>query len=302
MIQKPLISIVIPAYNYADKLPRAVMSVLSQLQQEYELIVINDGSTDHTRQVLEALETQSGEAFRVVHKENGGLASVRNRGLQEAAADYLLFLDADDELADGALEALSEHLRGNPGADMVIGGSIAVWPDGKQRKTQLPQALPADPLARVKGYLIDKTITPSNGATLMHRRIFVHGLYPEQFRNAEDIPVFAQALANTCCTVLPVPLALIHKHAGSLRHNTVYDTEVGLHLVDEVFETGRLDERFHVLKQPFLAQRTLSLFRGLYMSGQYAEARQMYHAALRHSWTAVFKLAYTRKYLKILFK
>lgn len=301
-MQKPLISVVIPAYNYAEKLSRAVMSVVAQLQPEHELIVINDGSTDHTPQVLEALQAQTGEAFRVVHKDNGGLASVRNRGLQEAAADYLLFLDADDEMVEGALDALTGHIRQYPEADMVIGGSIAVWPDGKRRKTQLPQALPVDPLARVKGYLIDKTITPSNGATLMHRRIFIHGLYPEQFRNAEDIPVFAQALANTYCTVLPVPLVLIHKHADSLRHNTVYDAEVGLHLVDEVFGTGRLDERFHVLRQPFLAQRALSLFRGFYMSGQYAEARQMYHAALRHSWTAVFKLSYARKYLKALFK
>ena len=70
MTNLPLISIVIPAYNYADKLPRAVNSVLKQLTERHELIVIDDGSTDNTQEVLAELQKEN-SGFRVVYKENG---------------------------------------------------------------------------------------------------------------------------------------------------------------------------------------------------------------------------------------
>ncbi len=299
MTNLPLISIVIPAYNYADKLPRAVNSVLKQLTERHELIVIDDGSTDNTQEVLAELQKEN-SGFRVVYKENGGLASVRNRGISEAHADYLIFLDADDELTEEALQYIEEHIKLNPLSRMIIGGYTSVWPCNKRRKTSLPTPLPSDPLTRVKGYLIDKTISLANGATVMHRSLFEKGLYPEHFRNAEDLPVFAQALGNYECSVLKEPIALIHKHETSLRHNVSYDREVGLALVDEIFSSERLPSKFKVLKEPFVAQRALSLFRGYYVAGLYADAKQMYLMAVKSSWRSIFKMSYTKKFMKML--
>src|SRR5690554_4952029 len=136
MTNLPLISIVIPAYNYADKLPRAVNSVLKQLTERHELIVIDDGSTDNTQEVLAELQKEN-SGFRVVYKENGGSASVRNRGISEAHADYLIFLDADDELTEEALQYIEEHIKLNPLSRMIIGGYTSVWPCDKRRKTSL---------------------------------------------------------------------------------------------------------------------------------------------------------------------
>lgn len=299
MTNLPLISIVIPAYNYADKLPRAVNSVLKQLTERHELIVIDDGSTDNTQEVLAELQKEN-SGFRVVYKENGGLASVRNRGISEAHADYLIFLDADDELTEEALQYIEEHIKLNPLSRMIIGGYTSVWPCDKRRKTSLPTPLPSDPLTRVKGYLIDKTISLANGATVMHRSLFEKGLYPEHFRNAEDLPVFAQALGNYECSVLKESIALIHKHETSLRHNVSYDREVGLALVDEIFSSERLPSKFQVLKEPFVAQRALSLFRGYYVAGLYADAKQMYLMAVKSSWRSIFKMSYTKKFMKML--
>lgn len=299
MTNLPLISIVIPAYNYADKLPRAVNSVLKQLTERHELIVIDDGSTDNTQEVLAELQKEN-SGFRVVYKENGGSASVRNRGICEAHADYLIFLDADDELTEEALQYIEEHIKLNPLSRMIIGGYTSVWPCNKRRKTSLPTPLPSDPLTRVKGYLIDKTISLANGATVMHRSLFEKGLYPEHFRNAEDLPVFAQALGNYECSVLKEPIALIHKHETSLRHNVSYDREVGLALVDEIFSSERLPSKFKVLKEPFVAQRALSLFRGYYVAGLYADAKQMYLMAVKSSWRSIFKMSYTKKFMKML--
>lgn len=301
MLSKPLISIVIPTYNYAEKLPRAIKSVLKQLNEQHELIVIDDGSTDHTRELLSNFQ-QEHNSLRVIYKENGGAASARNLGIRETRAEYLIFLDADDELDDCALHYIERHIQEYPLTKMIVGGYTSVWPDDTKRKTTLPTPMPSQAVARVKGYLIDKQISLANGATVIHRSVFDKGLYPEHFRNAEDLPVFAQALANYHCTVLKRPLAKIHKHSTSLRHNVEYDRQVGLTLVKELFATKRLPEDCLQLEKAFTGQRALSLFRGYYTAKLYKEARQMYIYAFSVDWKVVFKLSYTRKYIKSLFK
>ena len=292
------VTVVIPAYNYAKTLPRAVQSVVTQLSEHSELLVIDDGSTDETPAVLAELQARHPARFRVIHKPNGGLSSVRNRGIAEAKGAYLVFLDADDELAPDALRLLSEHLEQYPQTRMVIGGHWAVWPDGKHRK-HLPAALPEDRLERLRGYLLNKTISLANGASAIHCDVFQLGNYPESFRNAEDIPVFSQALANFDCTILAEPMALIYKHDDSMRHDIKQDCAVGLVVVDEIFDNGRVPAAMASLRKPFKAQRCLSLFRGLLSAGQFAEARGMYRQAIATDWRVIFKTSYTRKALRL---
>ncbi|AWT08733.1 glycosyltransferase family 2 protein [Stutzerimonas frequens] len=293
-----LISIVIPAYNYAKTLPRAVESVIAQLSESSELLVIDDGSTDETPAVLADLQDKHPGLFRAIRKPNGGLSSVRNRGIAEAKGTYLVFLDADDELAPDALRLLSEHLVQHPQTRMVIGGYWAVWPDGKRRK-HLPAALPKDRQGRLRGYLLDKTIGLANGASAIHCDVFRLGNYPENFRNAEDIPVFSQALANFECSVLAAPMALIYKHDDSMRHDIKQDCAVGLAVVEEIFDKGRVPAKMAPLRRAFKAQRCLSLFRGLLSAGRFVEARQMYRQAIGTDWRVVFKTSYTRKALRL---
>lgn len=298
-LRAPLISVVIPAYNYAETLCRAVTSVLEQLvEASAELIVIDDGSTDHTPEVIEQLKKNNLQRFRSLHQENGGLASVRNLGIKEATGQYLVFLDADDELAPGALAALEQHIRDFPATRMVIGGHCAVRKDGR-RKEHLPPPLPDSPIDRLQAYLLDKSIALSNGACAMHREVFSRGNYPEQFRNAEDIPVFAQALANFPCTTLEHVLALIHKHDDSLRHQLNYAKAGGVALVDEVFSSKRLGHELMCLKQNFFIQRCLSLFRIAYLAGEKKAAWQYYRQALRADKAVLLKWSYTRKAVRL---
>ena len=299
MLAKPLLSVVIPTYNYAAVLPRAVESVLAQMDEaSAELVVIDDGSTDDSRQVLDGLLAAHSGRFRVVHKSNGGASSTRNLGIRETVGDYLIFLDADDELAPAALATLSAHLAAQPQTRLVIGGHIAVSSDGKRREHK-PTALPEQPLARLRAYLLDKRLALSNGACAIHREVFAHGDYPEAFRSAEDIPVFAQALANYPCTLLEQPLALIHKHDDSLRHQFSHAKAGGLALVDEVFAPQRLDARFQVLKSEFYVQRCLSLFRSAYLAGDVAAAKSYFAAAVKADWRVLFKGSYARKAVRL---
>ncbi|MFA6687256.1 MAG: glycosyltransferase family 2 protein [Desulfuromonas sp.] len=300
MESETLISIVIPAYNYAASLPRAINSVIAQIGEQHELIVVDDGSTDDTQVVLEQCAKELRCPFEFFYKENGGPGSARNFAISKSKGEYLVFLDADDELAPDALNLLEQHIKNNPDTRMVIGCHIAIDPDGKQRK-YVPRSLPDSSYARVKGYLIDKKIALSNGACAMHRDIFARGLYPEKFRSVEDIPVFAQALAHYPCSILQHPLALIHKHSDSLRHQFNYAKEIGLDLVDEVFSSARLGQEFLPLKKDFHAQRCLSLFRSAYVAKDFVSAKNFFYVAATRSRLA-FKWSYLSKYLRLLFK
>ncbi|QBZ87617.1 glycosyltransferase family 2 protein [Pseudomonas viciae] len=296
-----LISVVIPAYNYAKTLPRAVNSVVAQLRDaQAELLVIDDGSTDATPQVLEQLLVEHAGCFRVLRKPNGGLSSVRNRGIEEARGQYLIFLDADDEMAPGALAAVAQHIASHPESRFIIGGHWSVFSDGRRVQHRV-KPLPATPRERVRGYLLDKTVTLSNGACVMHRDVFAPGNYPEHLRNVEDIPVFAQVLARFPCSVLDQPLALIYKHDDSMRHDLKQSLAAGVGVVDEVFSPARLPE-LQDLRQAFMAQRCLSLFRDCYTAGDYVNARAFYAQAVRTDIRSLTRWTYTRKAIRLLFK
>lgn len=297
-LAEPTITIVIPAYNYADKLPRAVNSVIPQLTPSTELIVIDDGSTDSTPQVIHRLHNENPEAFRSVRKINGGLSSVRNLGITIARGPYIIFLDADDEMEENALTLIFEHLQQNPSSKFIIGGHRAV--SSRQKgKLHLPNPISELSTERLRAYLIEKTLSLSNGACVMHKDIFRNGNYPEKFRSAEDIPVFAQALANNECSILAASLAIIHKHSGSLRHQFEHASDVGLGLVDEVFAGERLPPQFQHLKKLFYVQRCLSLFRSAYISGQHNLAKTYYLKALKQDWKVIFRATYFTKAAKV---
>ena len=295
-----LVSVVIPAYNYAHTLERAVKSVVVQLSSDVELIVIDDGSTDSTPALIQELLQKFGPVFRYVRKENGGLASVRNLGVDLSVGSFLVFLDADDELCHDALLNIKKHIGDNPATRMVIGSHVAVSSTG-ERRNQIIREFPDSPIKRLRAYLFDKSLSLANGACAMHRSVFDRGRYPEEFRSAEDIPVFSQVLANYDCSVIFAPVAIIHKHDDSMRHQFESARRVGLKLVDEVFSSSRLGMEFNGLKKEYYAQRCLSLFRSAYIAGEFGFAKQYYRAALSRYPRAIFRLSYLRKAVRVWF-
>lgn len=92
-------SIIVPAYNVAQYIEECVESVLKQDYNDYEVIVVDDGATDETPQIIDNL-AQKSEKIKVIHQTNGGLSAARNSGIRAAKGDYILFLDGDDFWSD----------------------------------------------------------------------------------------------------------------------------------------------------------------------------------------------------------
>lgn len=99
------VSVIIPVYNAEKTLQESLDSLRAQIFRDFELVFVDDCSTDASPQLMESFLQESGFTGRILKQaQNGGVAAARNRGLEEAKGDYLCFLDADDRMADNALE------------------------------------------------------------------------------------------------------------------------------------------------------------------------------------------------------
>jgi glycosyltransferase involved in cell wall biosynthesis len=113
----PKVSVIIPTYNRGSLIKRAVDSVLSQTFKDYEIIIIDDGSKDDTKDVLAPYM----DRVRYVHQANAGISKARNHGIELAKGQYIAFLDSDDYWAPEKLEVQAEILDGNPKVGIVYG-------------------------------------------------------------------------------------------------------------------------------------------------------------------------------------
>ncbi|QLC73529.1 glycosyltransferase family 2 protein [Pseudomonas sp. LPB0260] len=296
---EPLISVIIPTYNYAHLLPRALNSVFQQMAEDVELIVVNDGSRDNTGEVLAAYQRQQIQGFRVEHQVNAGAAAARNSGIRLARGRFALLLDADDELLPGALSCLREVLAHNPEAGLVLGAQVSVYPDGRERiRLPTPVTNTHSPCELTRRYLLEKKISISHCCTLFRRDLLLQRPYPESLRTGEDVPVFAYLLVNALVVTTARPLARIHKHSDSLRHNREDEEVVAQRMVREVF--AGLPHECQQLRRQYEAQRYLSLFRAAVLGGDREAAKRFYwHALELHPYQAL-RWSYLRKALRLL--
>lgn len=114
----PFFSVVICAYNVAGFLEKAVASVMMQ-ESDFELIIVDDGSTDGMTPILCDKLAASDERIKIIHKPNGGLGSARNTGIGAASGEYIFFYDADDDISRNALVVLKDLLRSEPAIDVL---------------------------------------------------------------------------------------------------------------------------------------------------------------------------------------
>ena len=118
----PLVSVMVPVYNCEKYISRCLNSIINQTYRNLEIIIIDDGSTDKSGKIADEYSEKDCR-IHVIHQENSGLASSRNRALAEAKGEYLMFIDADDYLHLHMIDSLYNDIRNNE-ADMAIGSYL----------------------------------------------------------------------------------------------------------------------------------------------------------------------------------
>ena len=114
-VNNPIFSIIVPTFNRAKNLPSCIMSILTQSFTDWELIIIDDGSTDKTSEVVHSYEDTR---LRYVWQENQERSAARNHGLELTKGEWICFLDSDDQYTPEHLEVLYEGIRSNPGINV----------------------------------------------------------------------------------------------------------------------------------------------------------------------------------------
>lgn len=133
-MKSPLVTIIITCYNYANYVGEAIESVISQTYRNIDLLVINDGSTDGSHQMIESLKRQY--KFRYINKENEGIIATRNLGIDLATGDYQLQLDADDTIPKNYVEALVKCAE-KESADIVYADYVMFG--NRSEKSKFPE-------------------------------------------------------------------------------------------------------------------------------------------------------------------
>lgn len=184
-----LVSVVVPNYNHGRYLGDAIESILAQTYRQYEIIVVDDGSTDNSRKVA----AEYGDQIRYIYKDNAGLSAARNTGLRHAQGEFIALLDADDMYEPDFMERLVHILSANDNVDGVYCGYRFV----DQYGVALPQAetrvIPSEQLYEVMkrgNFWVPESV-------MMRRSCYITaGPYDESLRACEDWDIWLRILAK----------------------------------------------------------------------------------------------------------
>lgn len=214
MNEAPRITVVVPAYNAAWCVKRAIDSVLAQRWSDYELVVVDDGSTDETADVLAAYGAQ----IRVVRQANAGLSAARNAGIKAAAGEWVAFLDADDWWLPEKLAAQMALIAREPDIGFCSTFARIVSPDGEQLELWSDGGLHGNILADLFG--ANAGVAGSGSAVLARRDLLTRcGGFDTTLRSVEDIDMWMRLAAISTYACVPEALACILRAPGSMSRN-----------------------------------------------------------------------------------
>jgi glycosyltransferase involved in cell wall biosynthesis len=205
-VKRPRVSVVIPVYNRESYVGEALASVLAQTFGDFELLVIDDGSTDRTRDVVCSFRDPR---IRVLqHEGNRGIARARNTGVDAACGDYLAFLDSDDVALPQRLAAQVDFLDRHP--DHAAVGAWIDWMDDRGRPTGRVKRRPphAEDVSALRLFRqgIENTASMARTAVLRQHR------HDERFEVSEDFDLWARIAAESRIANLPEVLVLRRAH------------------------------------------------------------------------------------------
>jgi len=176
----PKVSVVIPTYNAAQYIGETVESVLNQSYKEYEIVVVNDGSTDNTEQVLQ----KYGNRIRYIKQTNGGEGAARNRGIREAHGEWVAFLDADDLWLPHKLKVQMEFAAQHPDVDLIYGDASSFDINGVLTKSMFKERRPYE------GYVINNLLVenfvPVLSVIVRKKCLEKSGLFKEGMKHCTD--------------------------------------------------------------------------------------------------------------------
>ncbi len=255
------VSVIIPSYNNADYIEYSVKSVLEQDYTDYDIIVIDDGSTDHTKKVLEPYM----DRIQYVFQENQGVSAARNKGLSLANGRYIVFLDSDDVMLPGKLAEQAEMLDNRPMLGCIHSGWHIVDSGGEITNTIEPwhNAQTLD----LKTWLMWK---PVRLGAMMIRRFWIDvvGGFDINLSQAEDTDLLLNMSLKGCIMDWHYrPTINYRLHAGNITLDGLVQAESSFRMIDRFFSNPAIPNHIRKLEMRIRYYSAIWDVWALYVSG-----------------------------------
>ncbi len=272
----PLVSVIIPAYNQAQYLSDAIKSVLDQTLGDFELIVIDDGSTDHTPLVSQSF---SDVRLRYIYQENSGLSAARNTGLRHSSAPFISFLDSDDLFLPEKLSILVDEMHSHPDLALAAGQAIPIDEEGRKIGKVFDKPLPKDPQNLLLG-------NPLHVGSVVLRRVCQEevGYFDESLRSYEDWDLWLRlALKGYPMSWMPNPVSYYRFHTAQMTRIGAQMTQASFSVLDKVFENEDLPIGWSALRETAYSHAHLRASAQAYLARNFELARDHLHQAIQLS-------------------
>lgn len=293
-----MISIVIPLYNKEKSIVRTLDSVLAQTNTDYECLIVNDGSTDESADVVCDVICKMGngmrEKFRLIEKENGGVSSARNCGVQEAKGEYVAFLDGDDLWEPTFLDEMQRLIADFPKAAIYGVGLGKIYGNSK---IDSPEFLKSDFRGVVTELWSDsrKMLSWTGSSTCLPISVAHNTLANEALTHGEDLDVWLRAMLQGNAVFYNKTLAYYVQDAENRAMNRV--PPIDHHIVSVIDRYWEAREANAEFRKAFDTQMAYFLYE--YMFTEYKDeakrlAKMLDYSQLKKSiW---FRLNYPRVY------
>jgi glycosyltransferase involved in cell wall biosynthesis len=183
-MQSPFFSVILPTYNRANMIGRAIESVIAQTYTNWELLVVDDGSTDNTKQVVEAYNDSR---IRYIYQENAERSAARNNGIDNAKGEYVCFIDSDDYYFDNHLQTFDEEIKNNQIVDVFFGYNV-VENEGVLKNSKPSKSI--SDFNTLEEYLVKFPLRLP--ATAIRRGALADNKFNLNIRIGEDIDLFVR--------------------------------------------------------------------------------------------------------------
>lgn len=255
---EPFISIIVPVYNIKPYLPKCVESLLSQTFHHFEVILVDDGSTDGSGWLCDTFASNDAR-IRVIHKPNGGLSSARNYGLDASRGDYMLFVDGDDYLAHDALQSLMDVAEKHDGFDFIGFHYIETdgsWQSGGKQNSEI---CVCTDVRDMFCYLYQHGGVAASSCTKLYAADIFRNLRFKEGISNEDEQLINELLPK-CRKVIYTNLVL---YGYVMRGGSIIHSGFNRHRLDII---GIMDERVSVLKKAGCEEFILPTQRGQFIT------------------------------------
>lgn len=207
----PTVSIVMPAYNAGTYVAESIRSVIAQTMADWELLVVDDGSSDDTCEVVGGF--LSDPRIRLLKQKNAGPAAARNRGIREGTGPFVAFLDADDLWVPEKLARTLDEFRLHPEIGLCATGMKVIGPDGAVRG----ETLGPDRCGQALPDLLSGTFDVLLSSAVVRREVLDRaGLFDESIRLSEDFELWLRVALQCPFRMLAEPLLLYRSGHGNI--------------------------------------------------------------------------------------